>query len=156
MPVFLLFMQCYWLLSNSMEQSPSWEANSHSDNREIYHILWNPKVVTMFTRVHWWTCLELNGSSPHHGIVFYWYCPLVFTYTPKQPMPFLLVTKLLFAFRISLICVTCPIHPIVLNLITLITDENKLWSSTLCIFVHPPITLTPLGSNSLNFCLEHP
>jgi hypothetical protein len=30
--------------SNSMEQSPSWEANSHSASQEISHVLWNPKV----------------------------------------------------------------------------------------------------------------
>jgi hypothetical protein len=27
-----------------MEQSPSWEANSHSAGQEIPHLLWNPKV----------------------------------------------------------------------------------------------------------------
>jgi hypothetical protein len=27
----------------SMEQSPSWDARSHSDNEEIFHILWNPQ-----------------------------------------------------------------------------------------------------------------
>jgi hypothetical protein len=30
--------------SNFMEQSPSWEANSHSASQEISCILWNPKV----------------------------------------------------------------------------------------------------------------
>jgi hypothetical protein len=32
------------LLSNSMEQSPSWETNSSSASQEIPHILCNPKV----------------------------------------------------------------------------------------------------------------
>jgi hypothetical protein len=32
------------LLSNSMEQSPSWEANRFSASQQIPHILWNPKV----------------------------------------------------------------------------------------------------------------
>jgi hypothetical protein len=32
-----------------MEQSPSWEANSHSASHEIHHLLWNPKV---YYRVH--------------------------------------------------------------------------------------------------------
>ena len=31
------------LLTYSMEQSPSWEANRFSASREIYRILWNPK-----------------------------------------------------------------------------------------------------------------
>ena len=33
-----------WLLTHSMEQSPSWEANHFSASQEIPHILWNPKV----------------------------------------------------------------------------------------------------------------
>ena len=33
-----------WLLTYSMEQSPSWEANRFSASQEIPHILWNPKV----------------------------------------------------------------------------------------------------------------
>jgi len=31
-------------LSNLMQQSPFWEANSHSTSQEIPRILWNPKV----------------------------------------------------------------------------------------------------------------
>jgi hypothetical protein len=31
-------------LSNSVEQSPSWEAKSHSASQEIPRILWNPKI----------------------------------------------------------------------------------------------------------------
>ena len=33
-----------YLLTYSMEQSPSWEANRFSASQEISHILWNPKV----------------------------------------------------------------------------------------------------------------
>jgi lantibiotic modifying enzyme len=31
-------------ITNSMKQSPSWEANSHSASPEIPHLLWNPKL----------------------------------------------------------------------------------------------------------------
>ena len=34
----------YFLLTYSMEQSPSWEANRFSASQEVPHILWNPKV----------------------------------------------------------------------------------------------------------------
>jgi hypothetical protein len=40
-------MSLYWLpsqLTDSMEQSPSSEADSFSSNQEIPHILWYPKI----------------------------------------------------------------------------------------------------------------
>ena len=36
--------QLIYLLTYSMEQSPSWEANRFSASQEIPRILWNPKV----------------------------------------------------------------------------------------------------------------
>ena len=39
----LLYLLTY-LLTHSMEQSPSWENNRFSASREISRILWNPKV----------------------------------------------------------------------------------------------------------------
>jgi hypothetical protein len=38
-----------------MEHSLSWEANSHSDSQEIPRLLWNPKSITVFTRVRYWS-----------------------------------------------------------------------------------------------------
>ena len=34
--------------ANSMEQSPSWQANSFTASQEISHILWNSKVQYQF------------------------------------------------------------------------------------------------------------
>jgi hypothetical protein len=34
----------FTLLTNCMEQSPSWEANNHSVGQKIHRLLWNPKV----------------------------------------------------------------------------------------------------------------
>jgi len=40
----LLKFQTSYLLTYSMEQNPSWEANRFSASQEIPRILWNPKV----------------------------------------------------------------------------------------------------------------
>jgi hypothetical protein len=56
-----------------MEQSPSWEANNHSDSQEIPHILWNPKV---HYRVHESSPLvstEPDESSPQPPTLFLQY-----------------------------------------------------------------------------------
>jgi len=37
-------LQITYLLTYSMEQSPSWKANRLSASQKILHILWNPKV----------------------------------------------------------------------------------------------------------------
>ena len=41
---FLFILPHTYLVTYSVEQSPSWEANRFSANQEIPHILWNPKV----------------------------------------------------------------------------------------------------------------
>jgi len=55
--------------TNSTEQSPSWEANSHSAS-QIPHLLWKPQVYYHFTRachwsLHWATRIQ---STPSHLI----------------------------------------------------------------------------------------
>ena len=41
-PIFALYI--YIKSTNSMDQSPSWEANRSSATQEILYIIWNPKV----------------------------------------------------------------------------------------------------------------
>jgi hypothetical protein len=60
-------------------------------------------------------------------------------------------TNILYAFLLSPIRTTCSAHLIVLDLIILIIlgEEYKLWSSTLCSFLQPPVTSSLFGPNSL-------
>jgi hypothetical protein len=65
----------YWLylltiLTDSMEQSPSWEVDRFSASQEIPRISWNPKVHTAFTSArhlslpYWWLyCRKLKINS---------------------------------------------------------------------------------------------
>jgi len=110
--------------TNTMEQGPSWEANSLSANQEISYLLWNLKIhypvhnrpplvpiwatLTQFTPSHStsvWSILILSSylylglpSGLFHSI--FW---------PKFCMYFS-----------SLVCARCPAHLILLDLITLI------------------------------------
>jgi hypothetical protein len=159
-----------------MELSHSWEAASCSATQELPSILWNPKVhyrvkkspplVPILSHIN-----PVHTTSPSYSkINFNIIHPLSLDLFPSY-----FPTNILHALLFSPIRATCPaslillgliflqgdrkvahiklkgvINFIAVNIIVIIRGEGyKLWSSSLCSFLQPPVTSSLLGPNIL-------
>ena len=115
-----------------MERSPSWEANRFSASQEIPCILWNPKV---HYRIHRILNIILPSTPGYPKL------SLSFRFPHKNP-----VYASPFPIR-----ATCPAHLIILDYITRKTlgEQYRSLSSSLCSFLHYPVTPYLLGPNIL-------
>ena len=139
-----------------MEQSPSWEANQFSASQEIPRILWNLKVhypihkcsppvpiLSQLDPVHTphptsWRSILILSSQQGLGLT-----------TGLFPSGFL--TKTLYMPLLFHIRITCSAHLILLDFITqtILGEESTSLSTTLCSFLHSPVTSSLLGPNIL-------
>jgi len=141
------------IITYSMEQSPSWEANQFSASQEIPPILWNQKVhYCVFTRA----ChLSLSQINPVHAPIP---CLKIHLNIILPSMPGSSMCSLSFRFPqqplyeplLSTIRAACPTHPILFDLVIwIIFGEEYRSLSSFCSFHHSPVTLSFSGPNIL-------
>jgi hypothetical protein len=153
-----------YLLTHSTEQSTSWEADRFAPSQEIPSILWNPKFHYRIYKCPPPVPIPRQINSLHVLDPTSWRSILILSShlrlgPPNGLFPLVLPTKTLYAPPLSPRCVTCPSYLILLDLITRVMfDECRSLSSSLCSFLHYPITSILLGSNILLSTLfsKHP
>ena len=141
-----------YLLTYSFEQTPSSEANRFSARQEIPCTLWNPKVhyrnhnreppVPILSQFDPVTTPTSHFLKIHLNIILpcIWVSQVVSfpQVSPPKPSPFQRSA-------------TCPAHLILLDFITwtLLGEKYRSLSTSLCSFLHSPVTLFQLETNIL-------
>ena len=144
------------LLTYSLKQSPSWEANRFLADQEIPRIVWNPKV---HYRIHKHpppvpipSQLEPVHTPTSHFLKIHLNTILSFTSgSSKWLFPSGFPSKTLCTPLLSPISVTCPAHLILLALIaqTILGEEYRLFIYSVWSFLHSFLTSSLLGPNIL-------
>ena len=132
----------------SMEQSPSWKAKRFTASQKIPCILWNPKVhypihkcpppISILCQLD-----PVRPSTSYFPKIHLNIIPPIYT-SVSQVASFPQVSPPKSCIRLSSppIRATCPAHLILLDLITrtIFGEQYRSLSSSLCSFLHSPVT----------------
>ena len=155
----------YYLLTYSMVQSPSWEANWFAASQEIPCISRNQRFITALTSVRH---PSLSWASPIQSIYTHptsWRSILILSThlclgLPIGLLPSGFPTKTLYTPLSSPIHATCPAHPILLDFITctILGEEYKSFSTLVMQSPPFPCYLAPPRSKYFpqHHILKHP
>ena len=155
--MFTGYRRLAYLLIGSIEQSPSWEANRFSGSREIPLILRNPTVHYHNNKcpppVPILSQLDPVHIPPHPN---YWRSILILHSHLRLGLlsglfPSGFPTKTLYTPLLSPIRDTCSNYLIILDFTTrkILGEKYKPLSSSLCSFLHSPVSSSLLGPNIL-------
>jgi hypothetical protein len=132
------------------------EQTAHTSRQANPHLLWNLNV--QYRVLKNLSAVAMPSSvNPIHTLISYFlkiYFNIILSLKPwcyERLFPSGFGTKMLYACVISPVRARFPILLILLDLIILIIsgEEFKLWRSSLCSFLQPPVTLFVLGPNVL-------